>query len=76
MTSLLSMSTREYRALENGSTRTLPPSILTLALAGLRVRLSDRTRSADSRARKRASKPRVKTQLAPRAAPTRGRDSL
>lgn len=78
MATLLGMTAREYRSLEGGITHAPPGTILPLALAGLRTRLSDRTRSAESRARKndersksRASARRTKTPSRPS-----GRDSL
>ena len=73
MATLVGVSTRAYRSLESGSASTLPPTMLPLALTGLRVRLGDRARSASTRARKndarskeRANARDVKRKLAPR----------
>ncbi len=71
MAALLGMSTREYRSLERGSTHTISPTIVSLALTGLRIRLGDRARSADSRAHKNDKRSEARANARSPKAPTR-----
>ncbi len=78
MAELLGMTAREYRSLERGITHELPISALPLVLAGVRYRLSGRTRSAESRARKNDERSKSRASARRPKAPTRpsARDSL